>query len=119
MSLTSPASIWIMANQIQLYSLLLLTGSYISPNARIILTGNPSMSFSLSYVPIMQVPLLKILLEIFNFEQTNSSLQEIGIESGSVVITNILLLAVVLFIIVIHLLSFLLPKCRQTETDNC
>jgi len=119
MSFTSPVAIWLIANQIQLISLLLLTGSYLPLSVKKLLTGSKFMTLSFSFIPVMDIPGISIPLKALNIEQDDLDLKEMGINSGSSFIANFMFLLIILSIILLHLLFSLIPKCKVQSDEKC
>ena len=117
-NLTAPIAIWLIANQIQLLSLLLLTGAYLPPSVLKILTGNQFTSFSLGSIPVMEIPVLSEPLKILNIEQQDTNLQMMGLNSASSLTSNIMFVISILGLILIHLLTLLIPKCKESLNED-
>ena len=118
MNLSAPIAMWMIANQIQLVSLLLLTGAYLPPSIKGILTGSQFTSFSFSFIPVMDTPGINILLKSFDIEQEDVNLQEMGLNSGSTITSNSTFLFMIIVLIMLHLFSLLIPKCRQRDDEG-
>ena len=118
LSLSAPIAIWLIANQIQLISLLLLTGAFLTPSVKKILTGNQYASLSLAIIPVMEIPLLSGPLKILNIEQEDTNLELMGLESASSLTSNVLFVISILGLIFIHLLTLLIPKCKPYQNET-
>ena len=109
-NLSAPVAIWLIANQIQLLSLLLLTGAFLPPSVKEILVGGQFTSFWFAAIPVSNVPVINISVELFDIEQDNVNLELMGLNSGSSFVSNIMFLLSVVAIIALHLLTLLIPK---------
>ena len=118
MNLSAPIAMWMIANQTQLVSLLLLTGAYLPASIKGILTGSQFTSFSFSFIPVMDIPGINNLLKPFDIEQEDVNLQEMGLNSGSTITSNSTFLFMIIVLIMLHLFSLLIPKCRQREDEG-
>jgi len=77
---------WMIASQLQLMLMLILLGTYMPPSVADALTQNAFAMFSFnfsSYFGIGTIPYIGWPAEELDFEQANSKLYQIGIESGS------------------------------------
>jgi hypothetical protein len=110
MNLTTPFAMWMIANQIQLLMLLLLTGAYFPPLIVKILTGSNYMCFSLSVIPLATISIFKSIYSLIGFDQSNEQLNEMGLDSGSALATNLMFFISIISMIVIHLIVLLTPK---------
>ena len=117
-NLTAPIAIWLIANQIQLLSLLLLTKAFLPPSVKQILTGSQYTSFSFSFIPVMDIPGINIPLKALDIQQEDLNLQEMGLNSGSSFTSNIMFFLFILFLIIVHLLTLLIPKCKKYPNEK-
>jgi hypothetical protein len=118
MNLTTPFAMWMIANQIQLLMLLLLTGAYFPPLIVKILTGSNYMCFSLSVIPLATISIFKSIYSLIGFDQSNEQLYEMGLDSGSALATNLMFFISIISIIVIHLLVLLTPKWKKKDLES-
>jgi hypothetical protein len=118
MNLTTPFAMWMIANQIQLLMLLLLTGAYFPPLIVKILTGSNYMCFSLSVIPLATINIFKSIYSLIGFDQSNEQLYEMGLDSGSALATNLMFFISIISIIVIHLLVLLTPKWKKKDFES-
>jgi hypothetical protein len=89
LNFSSPVAIWSMANQFQLFMLLLLTKTSLPADVRGYITGNKLMSFSFGFLHLDKIPFINVPIEWMDFYQSIDELEEIGIESGSSLKNNI------------------------------
>lgn len=83
LNLSSPVAIWAMANQFQLFMLLMLTQSHLPSDVVAYITGNRFMSFSMDFIPLENAPVIDLPLEWLSLDQSMDELEEMGILSGS------------------------------------
>ena len=83
MNLSSPTALWAMANQLQLFMLLILTGVYLPLDVVDYITANEFMSFSMDFLPIDHLVFVKIPTGWFETSQNLNVLHDIGVSSGS------------------------------------
>lgn len=102
-NLSSPMAIWAMANQFQLYMLLLLTKTSIPSDVSGYITGNQFMTFSMNFIPLNKIPVIELPLEWMNFDQSLDELEEMGIISGSSLNNIIGFLFTIVLIAMTHL----------------
>ena len=125
-SLSSPLAMWMIASQLQLLLLLLLTDTFIPPGVAQVLTQNAFAMFSFDfnrYLKIGTIPYIGWPEKKLDFEQANSELYQIGIESGSTFVSSYGLSCVMLIIIFIHLLLTCVKICCMPKyyikRNNC
>ena len=114
-NMSSPQGIWIALNQFQLILLLLLTNSHIPKSIVNYLTGMKATTCSLNFIPFKDIPGVKILLNWFDYDLTDSNLESFGIFSGSSLLNNFSLIWVFVIIIVGHNIFHILFKCIQFD----
>ena len=102
LNLSSISAIWSLVNQFQLFLLLLLTKTPFPDDVKAMLTGNNLMSFDLSFLPVIKLPVLKQFYSWVEAEQDNSYLLVIGIESQSGVNNNISLVFLLLCLVLCY-----------------
>jgi hypothetical protein len=102
LNLSSPMAIWSMANQFQLFMLLLLTKTHLPADVRGYITNNKLMSFSLDFLPIKKLFVVKVPTEWMNFDQSIDELEEIGIMSGSSFNNNVGFIFIFVLIVLTH-----------------
>mmetsp|Transcript_5351 Transcript_5351/g.6381 ORF Transcript_5351/g.6381 Transcript_5351/m.6381 type:complete len:124 (-) Transcript_5351:17-388(-) len=110
MSMSSIIVIWILANQYRLYMLLILSDAYLPQKIVDYIKGGKLFSFNFSFLPIQELSVVKEGLDNIKFPQTDSSLEAIGLESGSAIANNLNLVVTVLLIVMAHLLFRLIEK---------
>lgn len=118
LSLSSPTAIWAMANQLQLFMLLLLTRRYLPVDVIAFITGQKFFSFCFDFIPIDKLDVIKIPAKWMHKEQTNDRLMEIGVESGSVFSNNCYFCAYVLALVVIQIILSFFKGCKLKEPSS-
>ena len=116
LNVSSGSSIWLLINEVQLFFLLLLTRAYIPDDVKLVVTGlkfalNPTFYFSFN-----SMPAYNSVIDKFNFELSNNSLSNVGVNSDSSVYNTAPLFVSLLVIIVCHfaviVFKKLLSKCK-------
>ena len=110
LNLSSIAAIWSLVNQFQLFLLLLLTKTPFPDDVKGMILGNNLMSFDLSAFPVMDIPQVNWTLSFINFEQENTYLEAIGIESKGGIVNNASFVITILLFIILYPIVMLL-KC--------
>ena len=110
MNMSAPIDIWLIANQIQLLSLLLLTDAFLPLSVKSIFVGSQFTSFSLPAIPVTDMPVISTSIELLDIEQENVNLELMGVNSASAFVSNITLLLSVVIIIMIHILTLPIPN---------
>ncbi|CAI2384176.1 unnamed protein product [Moneuplotes crassus] len=114
LNMSSPTVLWVMANQLQLLLLLVLTNSSMPTKIVEFLTTNRFASFSLDFLPLDKLPGLTLVKGSFIKEQDDSNLSEIGIESGSTFYNNFTLIFLIFLVLLpSHICSMLVPRCKK------
>ena len=112
--MSSPVGVFAMINQFQLLLLILISGVYLSDGVKVTITG---MGFSMCNFDFLKLENINIIGDIFNylsFDQTNQSLNEIGIKSGNAFINISKLLFLFLLLVLIHILLYpIISKLRD------
>jgi hypothetical protein len=103
-------AIWAIANQFQLFTLLLLTKTNMPADVRGYISNDELMSFSFDFLPIDKIYFGNGSTSWMNKEQSNDELEEIGITSGSTFNNNVSLIFIFLIIAVAHILILFLPR---------
>lgn len=99
-----PASLWAIANQLQLLLLLVLTKSSIPRKVVDYITGNSFASFNFEFLKLTSLPGMNVPLEWIYKEQEIEILAEIGVESGSTFNNHFTLFIILLVLVPIHLI---------------
>ena len=76
---------WTIVNMMQLLLLLPLMANFISRKVTNFILSNEIYTLSFSFIPITDIDKFE-LLEKFDFEQQNSYINDLGMESGSVMV---------------------------------
>ena len=105
LNLSSPTAVWSLANQLQLLLSLILTGAYFPTQITDYLSGQTFASFNFDFIPVVEIPLIKIPIESLDFNHSYSNLNAIGVKSGSSFVNNLGLLFTIMVLVSIHLLS--------------
>ena len=107
-----------MINQVQFFFLLLLTRAYIPDDAKLVITGlkfalNPTFYFSFSTMPAYNS-----VIANFNFELSNNSLSNVGVNSDSSVYNTAPFFVSLLVVIACHFAVIVFAKLlRKCKTD--
>jgi hypothetical protein len=117
MTLSSPLAIWLIANQLQLLMLLLLTGAYLPPSIIALFTGSSYLTFSLNLISVESIPVINVIPKIVGFDQSNEYLYEMGLTSGSTLTANMMFFFSIFAIIVIHMLIWLWKTWRKKKAN--
>jgi ABC-type sugar transport system permease subunit len=88
-----------MMNQFQLYILLPMIGAYIPDKVIEFITGMSFTLVSFSFIPIVNIPLIKDAIDLLSYTQRNSYYNDIGMGSGSAIANNVFLILVILFLV--------------------
>jgi hypothetical protein len=118
LNLSSPLSIWLIANQMQLLMLILLTGAYFPPSVVKLLTEGSYLSFSVNLIPIGSLPAVKVVPKLMGFKQDNEYLYKMGIKNGSSLATNLMFFVSLFWVIVLHWIFWCVPKWKQRLVES-
>ena len=113
-----PFVIWIIVNQIQLISLLVLTGGYIPPSVKQILIGSLYTSFSFAKIPVIDIPGINVPLKELDIEQENENLELMGLKSGSSFTFNSIYLFVILILLFFHLIALMVSNSEDEDKHD-
>ena len=105
---SSLASIWLMINQLQMFFLLLLTGSYFPKDIIDIIIGSKIFQFPFDFIPFKDINISKYILDPFQNDQTNKMMDKIGVKSISTIVNLYSLVCSLLLSIVIHAITLIL-----------
>ena len=117
-TMSSPVTMWLIANQVQLVSLLLLSGAFLPPSVKEIMLGTQLTSSSFSAIPVLEIPIINVPVKSFEIEQDNVNLELMGLNSGSSLVSNYLFFLSIAAIVVLHLFTLLIPKWTQPENEG-
>ena len=95
---TSFSAFWLMVNQLQLTSLLGLTGVYVPHEVTERIKGVEFASFLFSFIPVIDIFPDGAFKKWIDFEQTDQKLTDIGLESGSTFVSSFTLLIILLLL---------------------
>ena len=118
MTFSSPIAIWLIVNQIQLISLLVLTGAYMPLAAKEILIGSLYTSFSFAKIPVIDIPGINIPLKELDIEQENENLKLMGLNSSSSFTFNSTYLIIIIILVLFHLLTLLTPQLEDRHLES-
>lgn len=110
LSLSSPMAIWFLANQFQLFSLLLLTNAQLPTDVREYIKQNAFFSFSMDFLPGSKKATENGLLSKMDKEQKYWEFKSLGLDSQSSLVNNMGLFISVLLMILVHLVIFWMPR---------
>lgn len=117
-NLSSPTVLWAMANQLQLLLLLVLTNSSMPSEVIKFLTANRFAAFSLDFLQFEQLPGMVKLKGLFEIQQVNSDLSEIGVGSGSTFYNNFSIIMLLLLLLPLHLAILCMPSCKKLSYSD-
>ena len=83
MNPTSTASLWSMINQAQMLLLLLLTRAFIPLDVKNVILGSKFALNFATYFDFLNFKFMGSIINVFEFELSNQSLQLLGINSDS------------------------------------
>ena len=118
LNLSAPASIWSMANQIQICLTLILTGAYIPEPIQDYLSGQTFASFNFDFIPTVDIPYVQTPIKMLNYNNTNEQLKKIGIKSGSSFVNNAGFLFSIIILICIHIFAICLPQFKPKVDES-
>ena len=93
-----------MINQFQLLILLPLIIHDFNKKVKDFILNMDVALFSFNFIPNDYIPFYSKLNKCFDFEQKNTYLKELKLESGSSLISNLNLISVILCILLLHIL---------------
>ena len=118
MNTASTASLWSIINQVQLLMLLLLTRAFIPLDIQNVILGFEFTLNIASYFGFHKIEFIEPIIEEFDFNLSNQSLNLLGIKSDSSIYNIYSTIILALIIITIHLLITLLYKLMPTEAPE-
>ena len=118
MNPTSTASLWSMINQAQLLLLLLLTGAFIPIDVKNVILGSKFALNFATYFDFLNFKFMGSIINVFEFELSNQSLQLLGINSDSSIFNISPIITWFLAMISLHLQILLLSKLMPTEVSE-
>jgi hypothetical protein len=118
LNLSSPLSIWLIANQMQLLMLILLTGAYFPPSVVKLITEGSNLSFSVNLIPIESLPAIKVVPKLMGFKQDNEYLYKMGITNGSSLATNLMFFVSLFWVIALHWVFWCVPKWKKKLVES-
>lgn len=109
MSFSSPMAVWVLANQFQLFSLLLLTNTNMPTDVKEYIKGNSFFSFSMDFLPFVKPP-SDGLENTLDKEQNYNELKDIGLRSRSAIVNNVGLFATLGLFALFHLIIYFMQN---------
>ena len=82
LSMSSPLGVFSMLNQFQLLYILLASGVYVSDGIFNLITGMSFALFNFSFIDLSKINILKNIYSYLSIQQTNNSLNKIGLIHG-------------------------------------
>lgn len=113
MSFSSPMAVWVLANQFQLFSLLLLTNTNLPTDVKQYIKGNSFFSFSMDFLPFVKPPSDGVKNQL-DKPQTYAELEAVGLESRSAFANNTGLFATIGLLIGTHAIIY----CFQNKSPT-
>lgn len=107
---SSPQTIWMIINQLQLLLLIPLTGAYFPQAVIDYITSMGFALFNLDFLPFKDMFSLESVYTYFDFGHNSEYLAEVGIRYTSTFLNHLALLFVIFLIMVAHLVVLLLHK---------
>ena len=110
----SPQSLWAMINQFQFFMLYPMIGAYVPDNIVNFLQGVDFCLFNFNFIPIPKSGAYDSFISFFDWEQTNSYMSTIGLESVWMIVNQIKLFLTFIFLMLLHIPAiYLFRKFRQ------
>ncbi|CAI2387820.1 unnamed protein product [Moneuplotes crassus] len=119
LNLSAPTAVWALANQLQILLTLVLTGAYLPTKIEDYISGQTFASFNFDFIPVFDIPVVKIPLEALDFNHTDIKMKTVGVVSGSSFVNNIGFLITILALIFCHMILSCLCRLRPTEDERC
>ncbi|CAI2382759.1 unnamed protein product [Moneuplotes crassus] len=110
LSMSSPMAVWFLANQFQLFSLLLLANAELPESIIAYINNNGIFSFSMDFIPVMNNPSENMLTSQVHRNQSNEQLGNIGLESESSLVNLGGIMCTLLMLGMAHLVIYVLPR---------
>ena len=107
-----------MVNQYQVLLLIPLLDLYIPKNIRDFIVGNDVTLFSFSSLSFQDVSFVSSMKNDLGGKQQNEYLNEIGVESHSVIINHINLILVYLIVFLLHMSVGLISRLIRLKENN-
>ena len=92
--------------------MLLLTGAFLPHKVVDYIKRKSFASFSFNFIPIKDIPGVRILIDWIEFDQPVESLIDVGLESGSSRPNILSLLFILLLILILHLVLIVIPRFK-------
>ncbi|CAI2381221.1 unnamed protein product [Moneuplotes crassus] len=120
LSLSSVNSIFSIMNSLQLAVLLPLITDYFSTKVLDFLSGMGFTMMSFDFIKFKDLPLIKEISEWVSYPQSDEYLNSLGMRSGSSVVNYLSLMAVLIFLGVIHFGIFFCSRCvKNSKNKRC
>ena len=112
LTLSSPQSMWGVVNQFQTLTFLLLTKAYFPEETTSSFTGlSDYTSFSFSFIPFSSLN----VFSWFSSPIDGSTMEKVGLKSGSTFLNNISLIFSILLIIFLHMIFLLIRRLLEKK----
>ena len=115
---SSISGFWSMVNQLQLFFLLLITGSFVPKDIETVITGVDFDLYPLNYLRIGTIGFIESFNNYFNFDLTDSRLKAMGITSDSWIINTYSFFVSLFYLFLIHWMLLLIMKILWWLKDN-
>ena len=100
---SSPQGAFSLINQFQMFVLLPMIGAYMPIDVIDVITGMDFTMFSFDFIPLVKIPFLTQMIDLIDYNQSNSYYQTIGLSSGSSLVNHLGVILVVLILLLVHL----------------
>lgn len=118
LNLSSPNSVWAMANQMQSLMLLVAMDIYLPISIVQFITASNFMNFSFDFLPIDKISFINSFLDWLDAEKVSSRYNSLGLTSRSTFHNLLSNLAVIILLVIIHLWMVLFPRKHTTEDSS-
>jgi len=103
-SLSSPAALWTMVNQIQLILLLILTKTSIPDRVYELITSNAFSSFSFEFLKVDKISFIDVPKGWLETDQGDEDLEAIGVEYFHTYNNIFSLILIIIFAVPLHII---------------
>ena len=115
---SSISGFWSMVNQLQLFFLLLITGSFVPKDIETVITGVDFDLYPLNYLRIGTIGFIESFNNYFNFDLTDSRLKAMRITSDSWIVNTYSFFVSLFYLFLIHWMLLLIMKILWWLKDN-
>ena len=106
---SSAQGAWMIVNLMQLLLLLPLMANFMSNKVVNFILSNGFFTLSLSYVPLEEIDKANLIKKL-DFEQPNSYISDIGMQSGSASVNYLVSFLLLLILLIVHSIVFCLHQ---------